>query len=65
MNPVDVLCPNVQPETFWTLFHNAAHWEFELFLMVVFDVVLGAMIWPFLKSHWTHHTDRDKKDGVI
>jgi hypothetical protein len=52
-----------QPETFWTLLHNAAHWEFELFLMVLFDLVLGAVIWPLVKKHWTHHLERDKKEG--
>jgi hypothetical protein len=52
-----------QPETFWTLLHNAAHWEFELFLMVLFDLVLGAFIWPLVKKHWKHHLERDKKEG--
>ena len=58
------LCPAVAPETFWTLLHDLAHWEFELFLMFVFDVVIGLLAWPFIKRHWDHHTDRDKKDGV-
>lgn len=33
-------------ETFWTLLRDRAHWEFEIFLMVVFDVMLAA-IWRF------------------
>jgi hypothetical protein len=52
------------PETFWTLLHDAAHWEFELFLMLVFDGVLGALLWPFIKKHWGHHVERDRKEGV-
>jgi hypothetical protein len=52
------------PETFWTLLHDAAHWEFELFLMLVFDGVLGALLWPFVKKHWGHHVERDRKEGV-
>jgi hypothetical protein len=56
-----------EPETFWTLLHNGAHWEFELFVgfveMLVFDVLVGLMIWPFIKKHWNHHTERDKREG--
>ena len=59
-----MLDPIVAKETFWSLLHDAAHWEFELFLIFIFDIVLGAVIWPFLKKHWTHHVARDKKDGV-
>ena len=50
------------PETFWSLLHNAAHWEFEIFLMVLFDGLIGALIWPFVRKHWQHHIDRDKKE---
>jgi hypothetical protein len=53
-------CP---PETFWTLLHDAPHWEFELFLMLVFDGIVGAMLWPFFKRHWKHHIARDKERG--
>jgi len=49
-------------ETFWTLLHDAAHWEFEVFLMVVFDGVVGALLWPFAKKHWDHHVARDRKE---
>ncbi len=50
------------PETFWFLLHDKAHWEFEMFLMVVFDGLVGAMLWPFVKKHWDHHIARDKKE---
>lgn len=33
-------------ETFWTLLRDKAHWEFEIFLMVVFDVLLAG-VWQF------------------
>jgi hypothetical protein len=56
------------PETFWTLLHDMAHWEFEIFLMIIFDGVLGGLvtylIWPKIKEHWAHHKARDKQDGV-
>ena len=56
------------PETFWTLLHDSAHWEFEIFLMTIFDGVIGylgfRLFWPFIKRHWNHHVDRDKREGV-
>lgn len=54
------MCPE---ETFWTLFLNAAHWEFEIFLMLLFDVLIGALIWPFAKRHIVHHLDRDRREA--
>ncbi|MGH7745457.1 MAG: hypothetical protein ACREQ5_11790 [Candidatus Dormibacteria bacterium] len=48
-------------ETFWSLLHDAAHWEFEVFLMIVFDVVIGGLCWPFVRKHWKHHLERDKE----
>lgn len=33
-------------ETFWTLLRDRAHWEFEIFLMILFDVILAG-IWQF------------------
>lgn len=52
------------PETFWTLLHDRAHWEFEMFLMVIFDVIIGGLAWPFIKRHWNHHAERDAKEGL-
>ena len=51
-------------ETFWTLLHDSAHWEFEIFLMVIFDGVIGMLFWPFLRKHWAHHVLRDKKESL-
>ena len=60
-------CPPPAPETFWTLLHDLAHWEFEIFLMAVFDGLIGAGIigfcWPRIKKHWHHHLERDKAEG--
>lgn len=58
-----MLCP-VEQETFWSLLRDGAHWQFELFLMVVFDGVVGGLAWPFIKRHWKHHLMRDLRDGV-
>ena len=58
-------CP---PETFWTLLHDKGHWEFEIFLMLLFDGLVGAILWPwiapFVKRHWKHHIDRDKREDA-
>lgn len=51
----------MEQETFWTLLGNAAHWEFELFLMFIFDVVIGIVIWPRLQQAMTHHESDDSK----
>lgn len=49
-------------ETFWTLVQDIAHWEFELFLMVLFDFVIGFIGWrfilyPILRKWFLHHKD--------
>ena len=49
------------PETFWSLLHNAAHWEFEIFLMVVFDGIVGALLYPWASKHIKHHLLRDQE----
>lgn len=54
----------LEPETFWSLLRDKAHWEFEIFLMVLFDGFIGALLWPFVRKHWKHHTERDRKDGI-
>jgi len=54
--------PNACTETFWTLLRNGAHWEFELFLMLLFDGLIGALLWPFVKKHIEHHLERDRKE---
>ena len=40
------------PETFITLLKDPAHWEFEVFLMFLQDVILGLLIVPLVRRHW-------------
>jgi hypothetical protein len=51
----------MESETFWTLLQNSAHWEFELFLMIIFDVLIGTILWPRLKKWKSHHKSDDDK----
>lgn len=55
----------MEHETFWTLINNAAHWEFELFLMFIFDVVIGLIIWPLLKKKEMHHQSDDADIALL
>ena len=55
----------IEQDTFWTLLHDKAHWEFEIFLMLVFDLILGGLLWPFVKKHWKYHIERDMKEGLF
>ena len=52
-------------ESFWTLLRSAAHWEFEFFLMIVFDGLILGALWPFLRKHYLHHIARDQQDQSI
>lgn len=38
-------------ETFWDLLRDPAHWYFELFLILLFDVLIGALAWPMIRRH--------------
>ena len=49
----------METETFISLLHNAAHWEFEIFGQILFDVVLGMIIWPPLKRLLICHKKDD------
>jgi len=49
-------------ETFWTLLRDPAHWEFEIFLMLVFDGLLAGLLWPIVRKHWAHHIARDRAE---
>jgi len=56
-----------QPETFLTLLRDPNHWAFELLVTLVENiftgVVIGMVVWPFIKRHWNHHVARDIQDG--
>jgi hypothetical protein len=49
----------MEHETFWTLLKDSAHWEFELFLIFIFDILIGLLIWPairhLIKDHNKFH----------
>ena len=52
-------------ETFFDLLKDPAHWEFEIFLMIVFDVVIGLVIWPFIQKALTHHkSDHERLEDL-
>jgi hypothetical protein len=42
-------------ETFFDLLKDPAHWEFEIFLIIIFDVIIGLFIWPFVQKALVHH----------
>lgn len=48
-------------ETFWTLLQDPAHWAFEIFLMILFDGLLGLLIWPAFRKWVLHHNSDDEK----
>lgn len=62
----------MEHETFWTLLHDPAHWQFEIFIIVIFDVIIGLILWPiFVYFIWpkikkacghvpTNKTDSDR-----
>lgn len=52
-------------ETFWDLLKDPAHWEFELFLIFLFDVVVGFIIWPFVQKAMIHHkSDHERLEDL-
>jgi hypothetical protein len=55
----------MEQETFWTLLHNAPHWEFELFLMFIFDFLIGLILWPMVAKFFVHHKSDDDKIAAL
>jgi hypothetical protein len=53
----------MEHETFMTLLRDPAHWEFEIFLILLVDGLLLGLIWPFARKHIAHHLERDRKEG--
>lgn len=50
-------------ETFWTLLRDPAHWLFEIFLMVLFDGLVGLLIWKrWLKPYWDRRQAAIRKE---
>lgn len=62
---LDYHTPYMEHETFWTLLADPAHWQFELFLIALFDGLIGVLIWPRLKRFFKHHeSDDDRLDTL-
>jgi hypothetical protein len=51
----------MEEETFWTLLQDLPHWEFELFLIFLFDGLVGLLIWPRIKRFFKHHKSDDDR----
>jgi hypothetical protein len=47
-------------ETFLTLLKDPAHWEFEIFLIIIFDGLIGLILWPKIKKFLRHYKSDDK-----
>lgn len=55
----------IEHETFFTLIADRAHWEFELFLIVLFDLILGLLVWPWFRRSILHHISDDQKIAAL
>lgn len=51
----------IEKETFWTLVRDLPHWEFELFLIFIFDVLIGLLVWPYIRKFTRHHKSDDER----
>lgn len=52
-------------ETFWELLTDPAHWYFEFLLIVIFDVIIGLLIWPFIQKALIHHkSDHERLEDL-
>lgn len=51
----------MEHETFFTLIKDKAHWEFEIFLILLFDVLIGLLIWPLIEKFLIHHKSDDER----
>ena len=52
-------------ETFFDSLKDPAHWEFEIFLIVIFDVIIGLVIWPYITKALVHHkSDHERLEDL-
>jgi hypothetical protein len=51
-------------ESFGELVRSPGHWEFEIFLMVLFDGLIAGLVFPFVRKHWKHHIARDQAEAA-
>ncbi len=55
----------MQMETFLELVRDPAHWEFEILLIIIFDVIVGLIIWPFIQKALVHHkSDHERLEDL-
>lgn len=50
---------SMENESFFTLLSNLAHWEFELFISVIFAFLEYLLIRPFFNKWSKHHKGDD------
>jgi hypothetical protein len=50
-----------EQETFWSLLHSPGHWIFEIFLMLLFDGVIGIFLIPTFRKKILHHKSDDNR----
>lgn len=55
----------IQSETFWTLLTDVAHWQFEIFLIILFDVIVGIIVWPWVRKFILHHESDDERIATL
>ncbi len=50
----------MEHDTFWDLLRSPGHWAFEIFLIALFDGLLGLIIWPRIKKFMHHYRMDDR-----
>lgn len=50
-----------EKETFLDLLTSLPHWELELVIILIVDVIVGMIIWPRIKRWGIHHRGDDLK----
>jgi hypothetical protein len=51
----------MEHETLVSLLCSWPHWLFELLLMVIFDFLIGVLLWPRIRRAFKHHESDDDK----
>lgn len=51
----------MEHETFLTLLKDSAHWQFEIFLIILFDGLVGLILWPTIQKFLLHHKSDDER----
>jgi hypothetical protein len=52
-------------DTFTGLLRDRAHWEFEIFLMLLFDGVIAGLLFPLARRAWKRHIEREEKPWYV